>query len=563
MNIDSSEQRVAAYLGFQNIGELRTFAITWPVLRAWMRFDKVVTNTSKTNAFELIKQAEKKIYEIDDPDVEWPIEDAEDLASMRAHHIAWILMVLEVDIQQLYQRSPIDNVESQNFYKNEFDETYGKDLVLPDISSRFLGQSTSAKTPASSTPIIVLPQLGPLEIENRLEAINRCWCLLKYFRYNKQAKLWATRFIEKGINTHVAIDQTYVPDWMRPKRDETSMIVRQPQENIDASDLPRKTFTVTWDQNAKVKHPQALKDKIDNAGLNDVVLPSGIAQPVDVDPRLCRTAAIFEDCIRRQYNCRGIRMELSRMSMIMKSTAQSASTSASSMLPAKTTGPRLNLMHESWITAKACFDNPQYNHFDVTIVFEAMDDEEDSVFTSSELPPKLAALFANDDGDVATNEAALKAKASAHFPTAEEEPEDEETTPDESPLEKALPYRFVSSTKSSPGEAPKPFHGASAADFDKMLKYYDDYDVKSPKERLEWQEQTIETLIRGDAKHTFATEKLSSTGLNEAQARALETARLMGLHGALAQEAEKNPGMVRLSQYTVAFSMLTDVVMSI
>jgi hypothetical protein len=57
---DSSEQGLAAYLGFNNVSALRTLALSWPVLRIFFLFFNIRESLNKSTAFRLLHADEAK-----------------------------------------------------------------------------------------------------------------------------------------------------------------------------------------------------------------------------------------------------------------------------------------------------------------------------------------------------------------------------------------------------------------------------------------------------------------------------------------------------------------------
>jgi hypothetical protein len=101
----------------------------------------------------------------------------------------------------------------------------------------------------NSFPVVAMPVLGPYKTETRLESINRCWNLLKNFRYCHHAGLWPSRFTKEGVCQRIILNASHVPDWLRPPEN----IPERPDEiaktpAVEAADsLEARDYRIVWD----------------------------------------------------------------------------------------------------------------------------------------------------------------------------------------------------------------------------------------------------------------------------------------------------------------------------
>jgi hypothetical protein len=64
MNIDSNEQQIAAYLGFNDVSKLRILTLSWPVINAFLDFEIISKNMNKKTAFRLLYDNESQFRNV-------------------------------------------------------------------------------------------------------------------------------------------------------------------------------------------------------------------------------------------------------------------------------------------------------------------------------------------------------------------------------------------------------------------------------------------------------------------------------------------------------------------
>lgn len=79
INLDSNEQKLAAYMGFNYISYLRILLASWPVLKAVFLFEPIGKNMNKKGAFVLLPD-EENTYKGVNPKTAWPLlkDDSKD-----------------------------------------------------------------------------------------------------------------------------------------------------------------------------------------------------------------------------------------------------------------------------------------------------------------------------------------------------------------------------------------------------------------------------------------------------------------------------------------------------
>jgi hypothetical protein len=209
LNIETNEQKLAAYLGYENVCELRRLAMSWPVLEAYIDFDTIATNMNKKAAMRFIYNGEDEFKNVD-PTKEWPLEerDTEDERRIKkARYLACILLRLERGILAIGTINRTKNVGRQQVMSARFTQYFPGEEV-PKLGY-------PPQDPRDKTPDIRLPRLS-FEKEHRMESINRCWNILKYFRYTRQAAIWESRFSQKSLQHGSSIHKSHFPHWLLP-----------------------------------------------------------------------------------------------------------------------------------------------------------------------------------------------------------------------------------------------------------------------------------------------------------------------------------------------------------
>lgn len=223
-----TETRLAGYHGFDCISTLQAFLLTWPVLDAVVTFHQN-TLTHFNGVMELIHKHENTLTtkilnpqasEQGDEEQENPPE-GEKAATQRI--IAKSLLKLEMAIYDMATNDPAENRIQFDRATAEYKKEFHKDVP-----------EEVADLP------IVIPDLGPLDNESRMESINRCLQLTRHFLHDiqfqgkikgksksnpkgtaKGKSTWQLRFATLGRVKHKAeVPASSIPLFLRPVESE-------------------------------------------------------------------------------------------------------------------------------------------------------------------------------------------------------------------------------------------------------------------------------------------------------------------------------------------------------
>jgi hypothetical protein len=169
--------------------------MSWPVLGACMSFDEIALNMNKKAAILLIYDGEEEFKNVD-PTKEWPLLETDtqgetltedERRNRKTRHLACILLQLESDILKVGTMTREENEGRQQFLSPKFTTRF-PGVVVPKLGypPHDLGEGEKA-------PELHLPTMS-FEKEHRMESINRCWNLLKYFRYARQSGSAESKF---------------------------------------------------------------------------------------------------------------------------------------------------------------------------------------------------------------------------------------------------------------------------------------------------------------------------------------------------------------------------------
>lgn len=214
---ETNEQKLAAYLGYDNTSDLRIIAASWPVLRAVASFHPISINMCMTTTFILLHSEREAISRVDDPATEWQIL-AGDPTHLVTHemrtHLASILLSMQQDFEIMNTSSASQNQTHHDTWSQAVKEHY-KEIEIPAISYEAASQHESLSS--GSSALVKVPNLGPLPEETDVEAFNRCWSLIKYVRLLLESNTFASKISSKGFAEGSPIHPANIPDWMKPK----------------------------------------------------------------------------------------------------------------------------------------------------------------------------------------------------------------------------------------------------------------------------------------------------------------------------------------------------------
>ncbi|KAH0384734.1 hypothetical protein KCU92_g4095, partial [Aureobasidium melanogenum] len=279
------ENKTAAYLGFDLVSERRHFAVSWPCLRASAAYDKIAKNLGVDDAMTHLNGHES-LSGIDDPEEAFPFMENDTNQAKNAvknKRLAAILRRMEGDITALPGLSEDENVKRQTEAVKKFTAALKDFTQFARLKPAELGE-------------LAMPKLHHEAAEEHpLEAINRCWMVLRYMRYAIQDKKFDQKFSEPAISRQKKVELKHTPSWMQPKRAPTS---GQPPKSAavqKADNLPKRSFTIRLDRKLYIPDIeddlQARYDDVPTEQEPDMV------QSLTVDPRLFESTPALRDQI--------------------------------------------------------------------------------------------------------------------------------------------------------------------------------------------------------------------------------------------------------------------------
>lgn len=236
LSVEHDEQKLAAYLGFHHTSHLRKLALTWPVTKAFLQFDRLDLHTddAKEGTFYALRDLGNtrgflwRIYSAN-PIQEWPVckEDRvlEDWASRtkdlsreefrrqatrklhRYARIAHILLHMETDFCTYRRNDALSNWTENEFHKLAMQNHLG-------VRMRY--------TSTLSGPPIRPGVFGLRDDEDHLERFNKFYNLLRYLQLaakncEENDSPWSKRFqTSDAVMDGQAVELEHVPKWMRP-----------------------------------------------------------------------------------------------------------------------------------------------------------------------------------------------------------------------------------------------------------------------------------------------------------------------------------------------------------
>ena len=531
ITIDGNEQQLAAYLGYNDVKQLRTLAMTWPVLSAVASFDPIAANMNRKNAFRLISDDEAKYKEIDHPERKWPINEGNNdtiKQQKKSRHLACILLNFENDLKVLQSTDQDWHMDMQRRSLDAYNKkTEGHEVDVLDLD--FSAPNTS---PKPGRVAVSPPVLGPYRGESRLEPINRCWLLLKYFRNCRAISgAWTQKFSAAALSHSISVDLSHVPHWMRPQEAETEELsaLKKPAAVIAADALAPLDINISWDKEAEFDEKDELDDVLKLAKSKNILIPS-TDMKLQQDPRLCPSVEYFRDSIRRQFNCPKIGMDIRSLELHYKNLALSKSTK------------ERDIFRSTWEETKSTFADSKNTDLTIHVQFKAAE-EPDNILETFEAPPAIAALFDVSSGDVDQNQEGIQEIFNTAFgedrvEQATEPANNDDTDPRPECLDLLFSYGSSAADIGSPPK-PKKFHGDGA--HAKFLAWYDGVDVNDLEARREWQRSVLNEATQNGQVATLKLEKLPKDFSVDVK-EAIEKSQLMGMQLAAAKEGDELVG---------------------
>ncbi|KAJ5607099.1 hypothetical protein N7537_003718 [Penicillium hordei] len=352
------EAELAVYVGLQNKHDLRHFALSWPVIKTWIRAPHKQTHSLKVEINHLIQEG-KELPCIEDPYEIWPqrSRESEEHASLRLKHImAWHLVQMSKDIEEYIRSSDLDNFHRTRRYRGELSAMLELDIPLDNISHP-------------------RPQL--ISWRNELnDRCDRCWSILGYISWIPYMKSW-----EKALGFFVSSENkavTYgsgMPTATRARPNHLRLAQQcsssSPEGKTKA--IPLIQVKVTWDSDENT-HRNADLCRVLSSIVHEGKLLPPADQTMTQDPRLCRTAASFRDIIRHMMSCGGYGLNLYDMKLSYRSETDSCYY-------------QIDAFRSQWKVLHGVFSDPANSNFVIRVLLDVHDYRSGEIYETTELPP--------------------------------------------------------------------------------------------------------------------------------------------------------------------------------
>ncbi|KAF4636083.1 hypothetical protein G7Y89_g2010 [Cudoniella acicularis] len=516
IDIPNNEQKLGSYMGFNDVTQLRALAMSWPVLKASIRFDVFGANMNKKTALRFLDDNEALFTGVN-PDINWPLGPSPS-TEIKSRHLACLLSTMKSEVESLTENSSDFNRQQQDIYAAAFAHRFmGREI--PSIG--YEDSHADGKVLSFSPPIT-----GPYEQETRLEVFNRLWNLLRYVRYCFNNTQWEQKFSSEAMLQRCVIDISHVPQWLRPPEAPPANIATliQKSVNVQAADqLEPLDITIIWEA-IRFDGIEDLEDALVAAKEANIPQPTR-KQRLLADPRLFSSIEAFRDAIRRQYNCHEIKMDIRSLELTFISEDGVKETQ--------------DVFRAPWPASKSTFESPSNKDFGLHVTFEALDDPSSNIFESFEPPPEIAGLFDTSSGDVRVNEAGVASIVAAAFDGTSgskdgaQPPTNEVSSIGRSYLDIIFSQGGGINGIGAPPDPMKRFGSNKIA----FLQYYDGMDVTEPETRRQWQKKLFMELSQNAKTAILKVDKVArDLKLTSAERSAIQTGEELGTQLAIAQE---------------------------
>ncbi|KAJ5833227.1 hypothetical protein N7474_001538 [Penicillium riverlandense] len=450
-----NEQKTAAYLGFYHTKDLRLFAISWPVLKAYIHGHNIMSGKNqeipRRQVLEVIKGDEARISKAD-PAKDWNLNDKSETEErrklMKTRHLAYHLLILEADVEKYQTNSFQRNKDLDAQYRTQFNEL------------------SKARVPYEKFKLRKPPGLVRYPgKESRLESINRCYTLLQYLKHSLDyAHIWNGKMDSlESIRNGVHVSISHVPGWMQVEEDETG--VPFPPDDVsddvsdDDTDYKPISVKVVWYQDKMLPGHEDLEAAISNGKSCDFKIPPS-DQSLSKNPRLYKSGDVFRDMIRKMFNCQELRLNIRDLELRYTSAAHGF-------------GVSKDLLSGEWEECKAVFASDENSNFVIKLVLYAVEDPSADILENYNLQPELE-MMVNDDENAGEASQAGPEKANA------------------SSICGIFGLRGFAGHYGI-GRAPKP---RNFSERERSLEYYGGFDVTSESGRRGWQKSMLHDVAR-------------------------------------------------------------------
>lgn len=418
IDVFEQEARVAAYLGYKDVKDLRRFVVSYYFLfffryfnqpfaaglrkgspLVWIRdrflepgFEEVFpisaisegvnpcTDDKTFAAFRDGARADLRTYLFAKDKTDFGPNDL----IQQKQHLAHILIYMVAT----FSKCPDTLVVSDNPYQEVLSSSLQQRLQAT-IGAKYnakhppaSGESPrSMKVPDVSGETVIVPKFETDLMESTLEKYNRAWNLLKYMRHCVSSlSIWPAKFEHRSWQSSTIIDRTYVPTWMqvllRPP------VVPKPQvpavERYRA--LPKMSFEIVCKQACGKYRREELAEHL-SAKANEGIWPPPASVDSTGDPRV-HTQPQFRDSIRRDLGCEKLEVQLADCRLEIPAAPGEDGTF----------GWCLETCRWDWLREElqSAFDKGAQGNVKINVRLRPLlVEHEEELFESSELPPRL------------------------------------------------------------------------------------------------------------------------------------------------------------------------------
>jgi len=315
IRIHKDEPSTTAYVGFGDVQQLRRFVVSQEFLQFFDRYDLEWSMGLRfENAVALIRDefidgdaTDEYPLSIDKIDRHAQTETRDYESKQRTQNDRRLAHLLVLMVHTFGAGDQlVSDIGSQKDFSVNLMATRRHVKHIPSVADDI----------EVTRPTLVFPALE----ETRLEPYSRAFTLLKYFAYSINSKThWPTRFEKDSWDTSIRVDDYHVPSWMKDAKTSTSAQVLQNPLAEAHAQLPVRHIQLRWVRGIRGANEE--ERELDEY-LNELETSQGL-QPLATmmdclgDPRTLEPDE-FRDIIRLQYNCDELKMQLSRIAMVVK-----------------------------------------------------------------------------------------------------------------------------------------------------------------------------------------------------------------------------------------------------
>lgn len=346
------------YLGLRHKHDLRHFALSWPIIKTWLKAPHKQTTSLKVEINHLIQDG-KELSCIEDPYQVWPERpwESEENASVRITHImAWHLVQMSKDIEEYTMSSDLHNFHRTRRYRGELSAVLELDIPLDNIFH---------------------PRPQFISWRNELsDRFDRCWTILGYVSWIPYMKSWekALGFFVSSKNKAIIYDSG-MPTGTRPRPND----LRLAQQSFSSrlAEGPKGPapiqVKVIWDRNQNTNGNMDLCRVLAGIAHEGKVLPP-TDQMMTQDPRACRTGASFRDIIRHMMSCGGYGLNLCDMMLSYHAETDNFYY-------------QIDAFRSQWKVLQGVFSDPANSNFVIRVLLDVHGFVNGEIYETTELPP--------------------------------------------------------------------------------------------------------------------------------------------------------------------------------